>query len=101
MVPGYEFSSTQCTKIHIFVIMTLHMTLYVAIGDGSFATDSTELWIFASMNFYVEVCVFFDVGCGMGLYIPHVFLMARNNTSFQYILCVALLVTLFTLFLVL
>ena len=55
MVPGYEFPSTQCTMIHIFVTMTLHMTLYVAIWDGSFTTESTDMWIFASINLYVEV----------------------------------------------
>ena len=64
MVPGHEFPSTQCTMIHIFVIMTLHMTLYVTIGDGSFTTESKDIWIFASMNLYVEVCVFCDVVCG-------------------------------------
>ena len=64
MVPGYEFPSTQCTMIHILVIMTIHMTLYVGIGDGSLAPKSTDVWIFASRNLYVEVCVPCDVGCG-------------------------------------
>jgi hypothetical protein len=87
--------------IHIFVIMTLHMTLYVGIGDGSFATESTDMGIFASMNLYVEVCVLCDMGCDVWLYITHFILMARNNMYFQYIFCVALLVTFFPLFLVL
>ena len=70
MVPEYEFPSTQCTMIHIFVIMTLHMTLYVGIGNGSFATESTDIGIFASMNFYGEVCLLCDIGCGVWLCIP-------------------------------
>jgi hypothetical protein len=78
--------------IHIFVIMTLHMTLYVAIRDGSFTTESTDIWIFAIMNLYVEVCVLCDVGCDVWLYIPHFILMARNDTSFQYIFFMILLV---------
>ena len=45
--------------------MTFHMTLYVAIGDGSFATESTDIWILAIMNLYVEVCVLCDVWCGV------------------------------------
>ena len=83
MVPGYEFPSTQCPMIHILVIMTLHMTLYVGIGDGSFATESTDIWIFASMNIYVEVCLLCDVGHGVWLYITHFIIMARINMSFQ------------------
>ena len=97
MVPGYEFPSTQCTMIHTFVIMTLHMTLYVAIGDGSYTTESTDIWIFACINLYVEIFVLCDVGCGVWLYIAHFILMARNNMSFQYIFCVAFLVNFFTL----
>ena len=100
MVPRYEFPSTQCTMNHVFVIMTLHMTLYVRIGDGSFATESTE-WIFASMNLHAEVCVLCDVGCGVWLYITHLILIPKNSKSFHYIFCVALLVTFFPLFLVL
>ena len=69
--------------IHIFVIMTRHMTLYMAIGDGSFATESTDIWIFASMNLYVEVYVLCDVGCGVWLYIPNFLLMTRNNVFFS------------------
>jgi hypothetical protein len=66
MVPGYEFPSTQCTMIHIFVIITLHMTLYVGVGDGSFPTESTDIGIFASMDFMGKfVCfVIWGVACG-------------------------------------
>ena len=85
----------------MFVIMPLHMTLYVGIGDGSFDTESTDIGIFASMNFLWEVRLLCDVVCGVWLYITHFILMARNKTSFQYIFCVALLVTFFSLFLVL
>ena len=70
MVPGYEFPSKQYTMIHIFVIMTLHMDLYVAIGDGSFTTESADICIFASMNLYVEVCVLCDVAVVCGCTYP-------------------------------
>jgi hypothetical protein len=60
--------------IRIFVIMTLHMTLYVGIGDGSFATESTDIGIFASMNFDGEICLLCDIGCGVWLCIPISFL---------------------------
>ena len=73
----------------------------MATGDGSFATESTYLWIFASMNLYVEVCVLFVVWCGVWLYIPHFILMTRKNMYFQGIFCGSLLVSFFTLFLVL
>ena len=51
--------------VHIFVIITLHMTHYVATGDGYFATESTFLWILANMNNYVEVFVLCVVLCGV------------------------------------
>ena len=60
IVPRYKFPSTQCPRIKIFCIMTFHMTLYVAIGDGSFATHSTVIWILPSVNLFVKkkmICV--------------------------------------------
>ena len=69
--------------------MTLHMTLYVATGEEDFATQSTVIWIFPSMNIYVAICVV--------VHTPfHSYIM-----SLQYIFYVALPVTSLTLFIVL
>ena len=45
--------------------MTLHMTLYVATGDGYFATQSTVIRIFPKMNLYVAICAVCGVVCGL------------------------------------
>ena len=65
MVPGNEFPSTQCTKLQVFLSMTLHLTHYEAPGDGSFATESIVMWIFPSVNLYVTICVVCSVVCGV------------------------------------
>ena len=72
VVPGYEFPFTQCSRIQICVSMTLNMTLYVATGDGSFATQSTEIWIFPSRNLYEAICLVCGVVCGCAY--PNLFL---------------------------
>ena len=44
--------------------------------DGSFTTESTDIWIFESRNLYVEVCMLCDVGVVCGCTYLHFILMA-------------------------
>ena len=99
VVPGYEFPFTQCTRIQIFSSMTVHVIIYVAPRDGSFATQRTLIWNLPSINLHVALCVVCDCMV-FAIYRPNFILMARNNMSLHYIFHVALPVTIFTIFLV-
>ena len=56
--------------------------LYVAPGDGSFATQSTVIWIYPSVNLYVTICEVCSVACGVVCDCTHPIIMAWSNLYF-------------------
>ena len=65
MVLGYEFPSTLCTRVYGVLKHDSSYDFYMAPGDGSYATQSTVLWIFHSVNLYMKTCGVCGVVCGV------------------------------------
>ena len=88
VVPWSEFPYTKCTRLQVFSSMTLHLTLYVAPGDGSFVNQSTVMCIFPSVNHYVTHCVVYGLLCG-------VVCSCKNQIAFLWLGIIWLFITIF------